>query len=439
MRHSRCAPKEQTMQITDIITGTIEKVVYGGNGLIRQDNFVVFVPGVAPGEKVRVKITQMKRSYAIAELCEVLESSKERIEPNCRISGALGESVRIPGCVYDHISYAAEVAIKHEQLLEFVKYMPGGEATTAPQPQSPTLNYDPILVLPPVPSPKELNYRNKLLVHTSNSKGKAVRLGYQEERSHKVLDIPACPLTCPEINEKLHAIRSSAQFKELPDNATVTIRYTVADGVLWWINRPTEKTWITEQSAIGDLRVSNDGFFQTNPELSHALTVRLAEWYKEKPTANILDLYCGVGLFGLACMKEGGSHLVGLESGKRAIIAAKHNAAQLDISANFQVRELGKSELNLKQYTQDPAQTTCIVDPPRAGMDRSITETLAQSGILRIFYISCNPSTLQRDIKILTAEGNYKIKRIQLFDMFPRTAHFETIVELVNVAALQQN
>ncbi|MDA3924936.1 MAG: class I SAM-dependent RNA methyltransferase [Kiritimatiellae bacterium] len=404
------------MQTTDIITGRIEKVIYGGNGLIREDNFVIFVPGVAQGELVRAKITQLKKSYAIAELCEVLEPSQDRIEPNCRIPGPLKEAVRIPGCVYDHVSYDAEVAIKQDQLLEFIKYMPNAEDAE---------------ILPPFKSPSQLHYRNKLILHTS--KGGTPKLGYQEERSHKVLDIPACPLTCAPINEKLHAIRSSDQLKNLPDNATVTIRYTKADGVIWWTNRPTGKSWLTEESSIGGLRVSSEGFYQTNPEVSQALTQTAAAWFKEQPSENILDLYCGVGLFGLACMKEGGSgsQLVGLESGKRAIIAAKHNATEMNIAANFQVRELGKKELNLKQYTKDPGQTTCIVDPPRAGMDKSITQTLAQSGIPRILYISCNPSTLQRDLKILAAEGNYKIKRIQLFDMFPRTAHFETIVEVI--------
>ena len=403
------------MQATDIITGTIEKVIYGGNGLIRQDNFVIFVPGTAPGEKVKVKITQMKRSYAIAELCEIIEPSKQRIEPNCRITGALGEAIRIPGCVYDHLSYDAEVAIKQEQLLEFVKYMPN--ATEAE-------------ILPPFKSPKELHYRNKLILHTDTKSG-AVKLGYKEERSHKVLDIPACPLSCETINEKLHAIRSSEQFKSLPHNATLTIRYTKADGVLWWINRPTGKSWITEESAIGDLRVSNEGFYQTNNDVSQALTQTALAWFKEQPTENILDLYCGVGLFGLACMKAGGGHLTALESGKRAVLAARHNAAQLGIPANFQVRELGKNELNLKQYTKDPSQTTCIIDPPRAGIEKGVTQTLAKSGIPRILYISCNPSTLQRDLKILANEGGYSIKRIQLFDMFPRTAHFETIAEII--------
>jgi len=403
------------MQINDTVTGTIEKIVYGGSGLIRQDQFVIFVPGTAPGERVTVQITQKKRSYAIAELCEVREPSRERIEPDCRTLGAGDTPVRIPGCVYDHLSYDAEVAIKQGQLSEFIRHLPNTEATE---------------ILPPFSSPRPLNYRNKLIVHTHRNGGGTLRLGYQEERSHTVLDIPACPLSCSQINEKLHAIRASNEFKQLPDNATVTIRYTQADGILWWVNRPTEKSWITEESAIGALRVSNDGFFQTNPEVSQALTQCAAAWFREQPTPHILDLYCGVGLFGLACMQAGGEALTGLESGKRAVIAARHNATRLGIPANFQVRELGRSTFTLKQYTQDPARTTCIIDPPRAGMEKSLVQTLAHSGIPRIIYISCDPATLQRDLKILITEGGYTIRRVQLFDMFPRTAHFETIVEV---------
>lgn len=402
------------MQINDTITGTVEKIVYGGNGLIRHDNFVIFVAGVAPNEKVRVQITQLKRTYAVAELCAVVEGSPARIEPNCRITGLRGEALRVPGCVYDHLTYAAEVAVKQEQLLEFVNYMPNAAEAE---------------ILPPVPSPCELHYRNKLTLHTSNKNG-SVKLGYKEELSHNVIDLPACPLSCAPINDKLQAIRSSEEFSRLPDSATVTIRYTAADGILWWINRPTAKSWITEESAIGALRVSNDGFYQTNPKVSLALTRTLTEWYQQSPTPNILDLYCGVGLFGLACIRAGGTRLTGVESGKRAIIAARHNAAQLKVAANFQVRELGKAPLDLRQYTPDPSQTTCIVDPPRAGMEKSLTQTLANSGLARIIYVSCNPSTLQRDLKILAAEGGYTVQRIQLFDMFPRTAHFETIVEL---------
>lgn len=403
------------MQISEIITGTIEKVIYGGNGLIRLDNFVVFVPGTLPGEKVQARITQLKRSYAVAELLEVVEASGDRIEPNCRTTGAKGDSVRIPGCVYDHMSYNAEVAIKQEQLLEFIKYMP---------------NADEIEIIPHVNSPKQLHYRNKLMLHVHSKRG-SVKLGYQEERSHRVLDIPECPLSCEEINQKLHAIRSSEQFKRVPDKAIVTLRHTKADGILWWVNRPSQRSWITDESAIGKLRVSSDGFYQVNSEVSSALAKTVAEWFKEEPTENILDLYCGIGLFGLACVKAGGDNLTGLESGKRAILAARHNATHLDIAANFQVRELGKSQLILKQYTKDPATTTCIVDPPRAGMDKSVAQTLAAGGMPRIIYISCNPSTLQRDLKILATEGGYRVKRIQLFDMFPRTAHFETVCELV--------
>ncbi|MFO7937849.1 MAG: methyltransferase, partial [Kiritimatiellia bacterium] len=341
-------------------------------------------------------------------------SSADRIEPDCRTTGPTGDSVRIPGCVYDHCNYDAEIAIKQAQLLEFIRYMPNANEAE---------------ILPPAKSPKQLHYRNKLILHTHSKRG-SVKLGYLEEKSHRVLDIPECPLSCVEINEKLHAIRSSGQFKKLPDKATVTLRYTKDDGILWWINRPSQRSWITEESAIGKLRVSSDGFFQVNPAVSQALTKTVMDWFHEEPTEHILDLYCGAGLFGLACRQAGGIHLTGVESGKRAILAARHNATKIGIKADFLVRELGKAELNLQQLTKDPLQTTCIVDPPRSGMDKSVIRTLAASRIPRLFYISCNPSTLQRDLKMLITEGDYRIKRIQLFDMFPRTAHFEAICEL---------
>ena len=286
------------------------------------------------------------------------------------------------------------------------------------------MNYD------PHPSPQHRHYRNKLTLHTSRSEGET-RLGYREERSHRVLEIPVCPLSCDPINATLRMIRSSGELNTLPDKASVTIRHTEADGTRWWVNRPPERSWLTETSVIGPLRVSTDGFFQVNPEVGQALTRTAMEWFAEQPTPELLDLYCGVGLFGLACMTRGGARLVGIESGKRAVLAARHNAAALKIPAEFHVRELGKSRLDLTHCLKDPSRTTCIIDPPRAGMERNLTQTLAHSGIPRILYISCDPATLQRDLKILMTEGGYRVNRVQLFDMFPRTAHFETIAEVI--------
>ena len=109
------------MNIGDTLTCTIEKLVYGGNGLARVDGRVIFVPGSAPGEELRVRIRELKKSYAVADILDVSKPSPDRIEPDCRVAGPDGAGVRIPGCVYDHLSYAAEVRIKQLQLDEFMR------------------------------------------------------------------------------------------------------------------------------------------------------------------------------------------------------------------------------------------------------------------------------------------------------------------------------
>jgi 23S rRNA (uracil1939-C5)-methyltransferase len=402
------------MNTGEILRVTIEKTVYGGSGLARVGGRVVFVPGAAPGEQLEVRVAQLKKSYAVAEICAVLAPSPDRIQPDCRVTAPSGAAIRIPGCVYDHISYAAELRIKAQQLSEFMQRFASAAAQSATAPFA---------------APAHRHYRNKLTLHTEKRNG-CVTLGYREERSHRVVEIPECPLSCAAVNGQLSVIRSSPEFRALPDGATLTIRHTPHDGTLWWTGRPSQRSWLTEESAIGPLRVSSDGFYQVNPAVCQALTRTVAEWYAAAPAPEVLDLYCGVGLFGLACARAGGARLTGIESGKRAVLAARHNAAARAIPADFHVRELGRSPIDFAEYLKSPPQALCIIDPPRAGMDKTLAQAVARSGIGRILLISCDPATLQRDIGILLHEGGYRLVRSQLFDMFPRTAHFETLAEL---------
>jgi tRNA/tmRNA/rRNA uracil-C5-methylase (TrmA/RlmC/RlmD family) len=167
-----------------------------------------------------------------------------------------------------------------------------------------------------------------------------------------------------------------------------------------------------------------------NPAVSDALVRTVQAWFAGSPDApDLLDLYCGVGVFGLACLKAGGARLTGIESGHAAVAAARHNAQSLGLPADFHCAALGQGRLNLRDWIRDPARTTCIVDPPRSGLAPDIAAALAASGLARLFYVSCDPATLTRDLAILL-RGGYRIARVRLFDMFPRTAHFETLVEL---------
>lgn len=404
----------------DAITCRIEKLVYGGDGLARADGRVIFIPGTVEGETVTAEITQLKPRFARAQLCEVIVPSPKRIKPCCRVSdGATGEWCLVPGCVYDHVAYDEELRSKQAQLESFLPRLP-------PPSEAPEF-------LPPFASPQPLHYRNKMVLHAERQDGQ-MRLGYREEPSHRILDLNACPLACPPINDALAALRSGG-LENLPDDTDVTFRATPRDGAVWWTSRqplaPPCPEWLTEESPAGPLRVPPDGFYQVNPAVGGALTRTVAAWFSESADcAELLDLYCGVGVFGFACMAAGGTRLCGIESGRAAISAARLNARSLGIEADFRCEALGKSDVSLDAFIGNPLRTTAVVDPPRDGMLPPVVAALARSGIARLFYVSCDPATLARDVAALQKHGGYRMTRARLFDMFPRTAHFETLVEL---------
>ena len=407
------------MTVRDTLTCTVETLAYGGDGIARAAGCVVFIPGTVPGETVRVTITQVKKNFARAAVRDVPTPSPLRITPCCRVSDPdTGKACRVPGCVYDHLDYAAELQAKQHQLEGFIRRLPDCAETP---------------FLPPFASPQPLHYRNKMVLHAAGHSG-TMRLGYRLEPSHGVLDISACPLACGPINEALAAFRRSGAFKKTRTPCDITFRHTPRDGTLVWRDdekpEPACDTLLTEASPAGPLRVPYNGFYQVNPAVGEALVRTVADWFSEAPaTPDILDLYCGVGVFGFACMKAGAARLTGIESGRAAVSAARQNASALGLPATFHCHALGQERVDLSGLVTEPEHTACIVDPPRDGLAPDIAQALAASGLSRIFYVSCDPATLARDLKTLLA-GGYRITRSRLFDMFPRTAHFETLAEL---------
>lgn len=402
----------------------IETVVYRGAGLARPVGCVVFVAGVAPGERVRVRIERLRRNYAEARLLDILTASPDRITPCCRLSGLIPvnhASQPVPGCVYDHLAYTAEITIKQRQLRGFLERLP-------------MLDHE-ILFLPPVASPLELHYRNKIVLHAAHGRRDHVlRLGYLAEDNHTVVDIPACPLARTPINVELARFRASTAYQRLHDGQDVTFRWTAVDGVVHWVDRPAANAlWLTENSPAGPLRVACGGFYQINPEVAQVLIQQIADWYMEGRTAapDVLDLYCGVGVFSLACAVKGARHVLGIESGRTSIACARVNAQALQIAADFRCQSSAQAAAEAFGGF-DLATATVIVDPPRDGLDAVVCATLAARRPPRIIYVSCDPATLSRDLKILLSAG-YHIVAARLFDLFPRTAHFETVIVLSRI------
>lgn len=401
-----------------VLSVDIEKNVYGGDGLGRLgDGRVVFVPGAFAGERVKVKIVQEKKSFVKAQLVEVEEASPARI----------GEDpAAIPGMVYANLSVEAECSAKGAQLAEFF----GRARIAVPE----GVRFD-----RPAEECTEktaFNYRNKVVYHFSPSSG-ARLLGYRKEPEHEIVDVLEDPLACREINARLPEIRESvfrllstgpkAIRRSVERKANVTIRWSALSGVVWWIGDAPDSVSLKESTCGKVFELPSDGFYQVNPRVGEELVKAVVSRFRSAPAPEVLDLYCGVGVFGLCMPAE---RLVGLESGRKAIEFAKRNAARQGFrDARFFA---GDAARNLAR-TRITEETAVVVDPPRGGMERSVALHLARSAAPRIFCVSCDPATLMRDLAVLTR--GYEVEDVMWFNMFPRTSRFETLVVLRKRAA----
>ena len=390
----------------------IAKNVYGGDGMGRLgDGRVVFVPGAFAGENVKAEFIEEKRNFVKARLVEIVEPSPERIG---RDGKGDGSAPVVPGMVYSDLSYRGECEAKRRQLEEFfdrarIVHPEIGQSTNR----------------------TFFNYRNKAVYHFAKQKGKWV-LGYRTEPSHEIVDVTVDPLACPEINAKLPEIRrqvlalltqgAEVVRKSVEKEGNVTVRWTARSGVQWWIGRAKQPVVMKELTCGKVFEVPSDGFYQVNPEVGEELVKAVVAEFKKSPTEELLDLYCGVGVFGLCCAP---AKLTGIESGRQAIEFAKKNASSQNYAgARFYAEEVGR---NLKRI-RITERTTVVVDPPRAGMEPNVPKWLAESKAPRIFYVSCDPATLMRDLRTITR--SYDVESVRWFNMFPRTARFETLVVL---------
>ena len=411
-----------------ISTVYIAKNVYGGDGLGRLgDGRVVFVPGAWAGEQVRAEITEEKKHYVKARLVEVVEKSPER---DADLPAPVGETPTVrslPGMVYSGLSYKGECEAKESQLREFFDRARLKVETFHCSPSPSAFTF--------------LNYRNKAVYHFARQKGKWV-IGYRTEPSHEIVDVENDPLAVAAINAKLPEIRRSvlalltngpqAVRRDIEQKGNVTVRWTPKSGVKWWIGDAPKDMVLKETTCGRDFEVPADGFYQVNPEVGEALVKAVVEEYAKgaAEAPEVLDLYCGVGVFGLCCSPP---KLTGIESGRQAIDFAKRNAESQRrctptpstyASPRFYAERVGQ---NLRRIAVN-SRTTVIVDPPRDGMEPNVPKWLAESKAPRILYVSCDPATLTRDLKTICR--GYDIESVRWFNMFPRTARFETLVVL---------
>ena len=373
----------------------------GGTVVARlADGRVCFIAGGIPGERLRVRITAIKRSFAEAELVEVLRASPDRVSPPCAVFGACG------GCQYQHVAYARQVALKAEQLCATLQRLGGVRVGVGGLDE-----------LHAAPSPWA--YRNRIALHAAASGG----FGYTDGANRTVIPITACPLARSEISAEIPRLSAGP--------ARVKLRWSPGDGLVVYAGETVDDLpWRNDAVAGLPYRVPTGSFAQVNPEVAELLFALVGRWIAAIPAQRVIDAYCGAGFLGLAVTDR---PVCGLELDPRSLVAATANAAARGLASSH-VYIAGDVDRLLAAQLETAAAATCLIlDPPRAGCGAATIATISRRQPGWILYVSCEPSTLARDLKLLLPAG-YRVVRTALLDMFPHTAHFETVVLLEHVA-----
>ena len=375
---------------------TIEKLVYGGEGLARVEGKVVLIPYVAPGEVVRAEIERVKNDLFRGRLLEVISLASSRVAAPCPYFQRCG------GCHYQHLNYAEQVEQKIGVLREVLRRV--GKIDFPD-------DIDSVIAEP-------WQYRNRIQFHIDHG-----AVGYFEAGSRRRCAVEACPVASPALNgaiENLNRLRSRlTSFTgavELFTNET-EMQISVLERAPRDVYSVFEEIGTSAPIEYEGFRVSRNSFFQVNRFLVDRLVQCAISDHKGD---SALDLYAGVGLFSKALATRF-REVTAVEAGHSAFRDLIHNLGDRISSRNTTVEEY------LADYQRRP--DLILADPPRAGLTKSVVSHLARIQAPRLVIVSCDPATLARDLQGLIA-GGYRIHKITLVDLFPQTFHLETAVEL---------
>jgi 23S rRNA (uracil1939-C5)-methyltransferase len=430
-----------------------------GQAVGRTGGIVVFCFGPLPDERARVRITAVKPKYAVGKLLTVLQTSQYRTTPFCSVFGTCG------GCQLQHLSYPGQLAWKTDVVRGALQRIGG---------------FTDIAVRDTVGMVYPRGYRNKMSL-VVDQRGGAPSLGFYEQRSHDLVSIDDCPIVAPVLSEYIGALnrakgasatgaalaqtrhvvgrtaRSTGEsvvtfttLRQSPDVARAaeplmralpgavglvnSFELTSDNAIMGRRHRTlTGRSEIEETIDGVRYRVSAGSFFQVNVEI----VGRIFEFMRsglEHPR-RIVDLYCGAGTFSLFFARHG-CQVLGIEENPQAVREADGNA-ELNGLQNWAHFRAGRVE----EYVRTPEAAQAMreadiifLDPPRKGSDETTLGAIAEARAPYIWYLSCDPATLARDLKFLAANG-YRLGVVQPFDMFPQTGHVETFVTLYRETA----
>ncbi|HZP44325.1 MAG TPA: class I SAM-dependent RNA methyltransferase [Candidatus Binataceae bacterium] len=412
----------------------IETMTLGPYGIARLDGNTVMVPRVAPGDLVEVEIDELKRSHALARLARVVQPGRDRRAAPCPYQAQCG------GCDWQQIAYAAQLELKSALLAaEFRR------ALGVPLPRDGLVQA----------APAEFGYRARIRLGV----GRNGELGYHELSGRHLVPIASCLISEVELTPAVPLARllrgSCREIELVKKSAQVVLIARLARG-LSASDRASIRR-ILEQDAnlagvicsgahgrelIGDcaitfspepgcdLTIPADCFTQVNRLQNQRLVATVMELARPEAGMTVLDLYCGVGNFTFPATRRGAT-VLGVDADPIAISAARANATRSGLPAEFIAMPADETAEFLKRAHYRP--DIVLMDPPRGGAAK-LLDALAQLRPTRIFYVSCEPHTLIRDLARLQAR-QYQITRVQAFDLFPNTHHLETVVQLDRLSA----
>ena len=461
----------------------IESYGAEGRGIARNDGFVVFVRGGVPGDTVRGRLTKVSRNFAEASVTAVTAPSAFRVAPRCRYFGTCG------GCAWQHLAYDAQCAFKRQQVIDALERIGGFAGITV----QPTLGAaDAFYYRNKMEFSFGVRWLTREELDAAPPRDPSVSpverfaLGLHiPQRFDRVLDVEECFLQSPESTAIVNAVRTFARDRELTIYSTLThtgyLRNLViregkhtGDRMVNIVTSEEQPVLMRElcgllvaqfpsittvvnnittrksQVATGDrevvlhgpgyirerighrvYKISANSFFQTNTLQAERLYDTALEMAGLQASDTVFDLYCGTGTIALHIAAHAAS-VVGIESVADAVDDARRNAEEQGVrNCTFVLGDLKERIVDDNAWlAEHGAPAVMMIDPPRAGMHPRVVERIREMHPQRIVYVSCNPATQARDLKVLCAGGAYTIDAVQPVDMFPHTMHVENVVRL---------
>ena len=424
------------MEIGKTLRGTVEKLIFGGSGLIRHEGWVIFVPDVVVGEEVEVVLLEKKKSYFLAGLVQVIKKSALRIVPHCPYFGTCG------GCQLQHLQYEEHLRLKEEWLEDAFERI-----------AKISLREKIVCKIACISANSQWGYRRKITLHVRKG-----QVGYFKRDNHTLLEISSCPLFASDpgffgeirevlswfdgkeaIDAEIAVLRSSTgkvslRFcftTPLPENAQTVYARAKATFLNWdhlWFEdskSPANENFLEEVVEGLTIFSSPRVFIQNYPEQSMQIyNDVLAQLNDSEP---VLDLYSGIGILSLLIARSG-KKVLGVELNQESVLLAKKSASINGLDDATFLSSFAEDIDRIKGLSR---YKTWIINPPRTGLSPKVAQIILKFKPKRVIYISCMPPTLARDVKLL-CDDKYTLEKISAYDMFPQTTHLETVVSLVS-------